>query len=87
MLVTGNGVMLTVLEDEDDLRALFDALDALFPETLEDTIADHALDTICFLQDADVSTPMDAFMELPWAEAPNLDFDLMELPAVWLFAE
>ena len=65
MLVTGNGVVLLV-EDEDDLfSALFNAIFAT-PDSIEDTIAEHALDTICFLQDADVSTPMDERIDLPW---------------------
>ena len=65
MLVTGNGVVWSV-EEENDLwiADLLAALDSV-PDTLEDDIAEHALDTICFLQDEDVSTPMDEFPDTP----------------------
>ena len=57
MLVTGNGVMWSVEEQNDlwiaDLIAAFDA------DTVDDDAADHALDIICFLQDEDIDTPMD----------------------------
>lgn len=67
MLVTGNGVLWSVEEGNDLWIAdLFAALDT--PDTVDDIAADRALDTICFLQDEDVSTPMDERFELPWAE-------------------
>jgi hypothetical protein len=69
MLVTGNGVVMMFMDDEDadGVRALFAALDALCPDTIEDTVADHALDTICFLQDEVLFTPIDEAVPTPWA--------------------
>ena len=67
MLVTGNGVLWSV-EEENDLwiADLLAALDT--PDTLDDDIAEHALDTICFLQDEDISLPYDDItFALPWA--------------------
>jgi hypothetical protein len=69
MLVTGNGVVWSVEEVNDlwiaDLLAAIDNIS----DTVDDEAADHALDTICFLQDEDVSTPIDAQFELPWSES------------------
>jgi predicted hydrolase (HD superfamily) len=75
MLVTGNGVVWSVEEENDlwimDLLAAIDSI----PDTIEDEVADHALDTICFLQDEDVCTPMDAVVQAPWM-ATLTDLDL-----------
>ncbi len=69
MLVTGNGVTLAFVDgDEGDWAA--DLLKWLFaPDTdpVQDNIAEHALDVICFLQDEDLYTPQDERPELPWA--------------------
>jgi hypothetical protein len=74
MLVTSNGVMWSVEEQNDlwiaDLIAAFDAAD-----TVDDDAADHALDTICFLQDSDIDTPMDEFPDMPM----SLTFTDLEL--------
>lgn len=63
MIVTGNGITL-VFDDSDEW---LDVLDAIMntPDELDDTIAEHALDTICFLQDEDVQTPMDDIVQYP----------------------
>ena len=59
MLVTGNGAVYMVEEENDlwisDLLGWFGCIE----DTLDDDAAERALDTICFLQDEDVNTPMD----------------------------
>jgi hypothetical protein len=66
MIVTGNGVLI-VVEDEDDLFGdLFRALMAA-QDTVDDDAAEHADEIACFLQDADVYTPMDELADSPMA--------------------
>jgi hypothetical protein len=69
MLVTGNGVVWSVEEVNDlwiaDLLAAIDNIS----DTVDDDAADHALDVVCFLQDSDLYTPIDARFELPWGES------------------
>ena len=59
MLVTGNGAVYMLEEENDlwisDLLGWFGSIE----DTLDDDAADRALDTICFLQDEDVNAPMD----------------------------
>ena len=87
MLVTGNGVLWSYEYDGgDDLFNLLMSWGSDDP--LDDTIAEHALDTICFLQDEDIDTPHDQYVVLPWAQASaNMDFDIWSLPKFWLFSE
>lgn len=67
MLVTGNGEVWSVEEDNDLwIVNLLDALDSI-PDTVDDIAADRALDTICFLQDEDLYTPTDEAISSPWA--------------------
>jgi hypothetical protein len=56
-------LMLIDGDDDDWFADLLRAFNT--PDTLDDDIAEHALDTICFLQDADISTPMDEFPDTP----------------------
>ena len=69
MLVTGNGFTMNYNDDDADglWSQVFDILNYMAEETLEDTIAEHALDTICFLQDATLYTPMDDIVVTPWS--------------------
>jgi predicted hydrolase (HD superfamily) len=76
MLVTGNGVVWSV-EEENDLW-IADFIAALdMPDTIDDDVAEHALDTICFLQDEDISTPIDDIVQTPWGVTLT-DFDLAD---------
>jgi predicted hydrolase (HD superfamily) len=74
MILTGNGVLI-VIEDEDDLWSA-DLLRAIYaPDPIEDDVAEHALDIVCFLQDEDVYTPMDAAVSYP-ISMTTTDLDL-----------
>ena len=76
MLVTGNGAVFDYLEEESDLwiADLLYAIDSI-PDTIYEEVADRALDTICFLQDEDVYTPMDAAVSYP-ISMTTTDLDL-----------
>ena len=65
MLVTGEGIVFEV-EEVNDLW-LADLFSGLFgaADTLVDEASDDADDMACFLQDADVNTPMDEYIDMP----------------------
>ena len=75
--MTGNGITLAFVDgDEGDFAAnLLAWLFASDTDTVDDTVAEHALDVVCFLQDEDVQTPMDALVSYP-ISMTTTDLDL-----------
>ncbi len=70
MLVTKEGVV-RLFNEQDLLDWLFNGIE----DTVDDDVAEYALDVACFLQDEDVQTPMDALVSYP-ISMTTTDLDL-----------